>query len=86
MTGQTRFTLATYITVDFCDPQIPWQRGSNENTDGLLRQYYPKGTNLSAHRQAKLIVFAGQLNELSGKSLDFETPAERFSQFFASIG
>ena len=85
MADHKRFTLATDIQVYFCDPQNPWQRGSNENTNGLLRQYFPKGTNLSGYSQAKLNAVARRLNERPRKTLNFETPAERFHQIVASI-
>ena len=86
MADHKRFTLDTDIKVYFCDPQSPWQRGSNENTNGLLRQYFPKGMDLSNIHQNRLNAVARQLNERPRETLNFETPAERFNQCVASTG
>jgi IS30 family transposase len=86
MADHQRFSLATDIKVYFCDPQQPWQRGSNENTNGLLRQYFPKGRDLSNIHQNRLNAVARRLNERPRETLNFETPAERFNQCVASIG
>ncbi len=86
MADHKRFSLDTDIKVYFCDPQSPWQRGSNENTNGLLRQYFPKGMDLSNVHQNRLNAVARRLNERPRETLHFETPAERFGQCVASTG
>ena len=86
MADHKRFSLDTDIKVYFCDPQSPWQRGSNENTNGLLRQYFPKGMDLSNVHQNRLNAVARRLNERPRKTLEFRSPAERFSQCVASTG
>lgn len=80
------FTIETGIQVFFCDPQSPWQRGSNENTNRLLRQYFPKGTDLSGYTQAQLDSVALRLNQRPRKTLNYLSPAEKLESIFASTG
>src|ERR1700716_755810 len=79
MVGANVWARRVSVDVYFCDPQSPWQRGSNKNTNGLLRQYFPNGTDLSVHSQAYLNKVARQLNERPRETLQFETPPERFN-------
>ena len=81
-----RFTIATDVNVYFCDPQSPWQRGSNENTNGLLRQYFPKGADLSGYSQDDLDAVALQLNTRPRKTLGFQTPADMLERAVALTG
>jgi IS30 family transposase len=78
------FTIATEMQVYFCDPRSPWQRGTNENTNGLLRQYFPRGTDLSGHSQAHLDKIALRLNQRPRKTLGFKTPADKLQASVAS--
>jgi IS30 family transposase len=84
MAHHRHFTLAPNIAVYFCDPKSPWQRGSNENTNRLLRPYFPKGTDVSRYTQAQLNTVARQLNERPRKTLEYETPAEKFQASVAA--
>ena len=77
MANHKNFTLSTDVQVYFCDPRSPWQRGSNENTNGLLRQYFPKGMDLSGYSQSYLNKIALRLNQRPRKTLGFETPADK---------
>lgn len=86
LAAHRRFTVATNVQVYFCDPQSPWQRGSNENTNGLLRQYFPHGTDLSTYRQSQLDAIARQLNMRPRLTLGFQTPADKLAQTVALTG
>jgi IS30 family transposase len=84
MAKHKEFTVATDVQVYFCDPQSPWQRGTNENTNLLLRQYFPRGTDLSVHSQAHLDRVALRLNQRPRKTLGFQTPASKLHASVAS--
>jgi IS30 family transposase len=86
MAKHKTFTVATKVNVYFCDPQSPWQRGTNENTNGLLRQYFPRKTDLSGYSQADLDKVALRLNQRPRKTLGFDTPASKMQASVASIG
>jgi IS30 family transposase len=84
MSQHARLTIDTGLKVYFCDPQSPWQRGTNENTNGLLRQYFPKGTDLSVHRTSELQAVALALNTRPRKTLGWRTPAEALNEVLRS--
>ena len=86
LSSHHQFSVDTGVAVYFCDPHSPWQRGSNENTNGLLRQYMPKGTDLSAHSKEDLDRFARSLNNRPRETLGFMKPSEKLTELLALTG
>ena len=85
MSQHAKITIDSGLQVYFCDPQSPWQRGTNENTNGLLRQYFPKGTNLARHTAEELEAVAATLNSRPRKTLGWRTPAETLDEHLRSL-
>ena len=85
MAEHNRLEISTGIEVYFCDPRSPWQRGTNENTNGLLRQYFPKGTDLSIYSADEISAVAAALNGRPRKTLGWKTPAEALDELLARV-